>query len=79
MVLLTTVEKKKMGKSLTIEIEDYSKPIPIALVTKENKYKVIQKMEDGWNIVACNVVFLNNGKDEPLSVQRVGNEKNNTW
>ena len=78
-VELSQNDAKHLFKSLTIEIEDYSKPIPIALVTKENKYKVIQKMEDGWNIVACNVVFLNNGKDEPLSVQRVGNEKNNTW
>ena len=66
---LSLNDAKYLFKSLTMEIEDCSKPVPLALVTKEEKYKETQKMEDDWNIVACNVVFLNR-KDKVQKVKK---------
>lgn len=68
-VELSQNDAKQLFKSLTMEIEDYSTPVPLALVTKDEKYKVTQKIEDNWNIVACNVVFLNR-KDKVQKVKK---------
>jgi hypothetical protein len=51
-------------------MEDADDVKPLAYVRKGNSHKVIMEPEDGWEIVVCNAMFLNDGKDEPLRVRR---------
>lgn len=61
---------KKLFDILTNDMEDADDVKPLAYVRKGNSHKVIMEPEDGWEIVVCNAMFLNDGKDEPLRVRR---------
>ena len=61
---------KRLFSILSSEMDNTNDVKPIAHVRKGGKHKVITKPEDGWDIVVCNAVFINDGKNGPLRVQR---------
>jgi len=67
---MSSSNAKKLFDILTNDMEDADDVKPLAYVRKGNSHKVIMKPEDGWEIVVCNAMFLNDGKDEPLRVRR---------
>jgi len=74
-VEMSLQEAKSLWSSLIESMGTATDVKPLAIVTKEDLYKVVLELEDGWEIVVCNAMFLNDGKEEPLLVQRSGNEK----
>lgn len=57
--------------------EDYCKPLALVQHPEDKSIgKVIMSEEDqnGWEIIMCNGLYLNEGKDEPLLVRKVSNE-----
>jgi hypothetical protein len=67
---MSSSNAKKLFDILTNDMEDADDVKPLAHVRKGNSHKVIMEPEDGWEIVVCNAMFLNDGKDEPLRVRR---------
>lgn len=67
---MSSSNAKKLFDILTNDMEDADDVKAIAYVRKGNSHKVIMEPEDGWEIVVCNAMFLNDGKDEPLRVRR---------
>ena len=72
-VEMSLSDVKRLWSILINEMDNTNDVKPLAYVRKGDNHKVIMKPEeDGWEIVVCNAMFLNDGKDTPFRVQRRG-------
>ena len=61
-VEMSLSDVKRLWSILINEMDNTNDVKPLAYVRKG----------DNWEIVVCNAMFLNNGKNEPFRVQRIG-------
>jgi len=72
-VEMSLSDARHLWAILSNEMDNTNDVKPLAYVRKGDSHKVIMTPEEGgWEIVVCNAMFLNDGKDTPFLVQRRG-------